>query len=261
MLLRVLNRVRMYRLMFALRGQLRNWRDAWRRTRTHSLGGTLQLKNGLVIRGDHRDDVAGIFKEIFLDRCYTPPWFYRPEPGDTVLDVGANIGLFCLYLSSVAPGIRIFAFEPHPETFNRLRMNLAENRLEGSITAHQLAVGRRPGEVHLSRVDGLDSGHECAIATGLGDAVRCIGLSEALELAEGRGVDLLKVDTEGAEAEIIAFAPVTVWSRITRVVAEYHGLSNRDKAIQALERGGYECRVEPTRGFEQLLGLVYARRP
>src|SRR5439155_14648081 len=119
MLAQVVDRVRMYRRMFGFRGQVRNWREAWTAFRTHTPGVTLQLRDGSVIRGDCRDDVAGIFSEIFVDRCYTPAWFYHPEPGQTVLDVGANIGLFSLYLSSVSPGIRVFAFEPHPETFNR----------------------------------------------------------------------------------------------------------------------------------------------
>ena len=261
MLAQLLNRVRMYRLMLAFRGRVRNWREAWIAFRTHTLGVTLQLRDGSVIRGDYRDDVAGIFSEIFIDRCYTPAWFYHPEPGDTVLDVGANIGLFSLYVSSVSPGIRVFAFEPHPETFNSLRRNLAENQLEGTVTAHQVAVSRGRGEVQFSGVRGLHSGHESATAAGLGEAVECVGLSEALDLAQGRPIDLLKVDTEGAEAEIITYAPVAVWSRIARVVVEYHDLGKRDQVVESLEGSGYRCRIKPSPGYEHFLGLIYATRP
>jgi len=261
MLSRIMNRLRMYRLMLQFRGRVRNWQEAWRAIRTHTLGVTLQLRNGLIIRGECRDDVAWIFNEIFVERCYTPAWFYHPEPGHTVLDVGANIGLFSLYLDSVAHGIRVLAFEPHPETFNVLTTNLAENHLEGTITARRLAVSRGPGEVRFSGLRGLDSGHDPATTTGLGEAVDCIGLSEALELAEGRPIDLLKVDTEGAEVEIISSAPLAIWSRIARVVVEYHDLGKRDEVVRSLESSGYQCRVEPSRGFEGFLGLIYARRP
>ena len=261
MLAQVVNRVRMYRLMFAFRRQVCNWREAWTAFRTRTPGVTLRLRDGLVIRGDYRDNVASIFSEIFVDRCYTPAWFYRPEPGHTVLDVGANIGLFCLHLSAVSSGIHVLAFEPHPETFNRLRRNLAENRLEGTVTARQVAVSRGPGEVRFSGITGLQSGHESATTTGLGEAVECIGLSEALALAHGRPIDLLKVDTEGAEVEIITCAPLAVWSRIARVVVEYHDLGKRDQVVESLEGSGYRCRIKPSPGYEHFLGLIYATRP
>lgn len=135
MLSRLATRVRMYQLVIAFRKDLSNWREAWLALCRHTPGGTLRLRSGLVIRGDYRDDLVWIFKEIFVERCYTPGWFYQPRPSHTVIDVGANIGLFSLYLTSVAPGIRVFAFEPHPETFDRLKRNLAENGLEGSVTA------------------------------------------------------------------------------------------------------------------------------
>jgi FkbM family methyltransferase len=240
---------------------VRNWREAWLACRTHDRGATLQLRNGLVIRGGSKDDVAGIFKEIFIDRCYTPAWFYRADPSHTVLDVGANIGLFALYLSGLAPGIRIFAFEPHAATFERLLSNVTENDLGRSVFAQRLAVGRKSGEVRFSGKIGLDSGHEAATPNGSGAAVACIDVSAALELAEGRRIDLLKVDTEGAEAEIIAFAPVAVWPLIARVVVEYHDLLKRDQVVQSLEQSGYQCRVAPSRGFEDHLGLIYAWRP
>lgn len=261
MLSRIISRLQRYRLMFAFRGQVRNWREVWLALRTHTLGVTLRLRNGLVIQGGCRDDVAWIFNEIFVEHCYTPAWFYHPEPCHTVLDVGANIGLFSLYLNSVAHGIRVLAFEPHPETFNGLTRNLAENHLEGTVTARRLAVSRGPGEVRFSGLSGLDSGHDPATTTGLGEAVECIGLSEALELAEGRPIDLLKVDTEGAEVEIISSAPLPIWSQIARVVVEYHDLDKRDEVVRSLENSGYQCRVEPSGGFENFLGLIYARRP
>lgn len=49
------------------------------------------------------------------------------EPGDTFLDIGANVGLYTAVLSKVKwiyPGVKFFAFEPHPQTFSRLRRSL-----------------------------------------------------------------------------------------------------------------------------------------
>ena len=91
---RIANRLRLYRRMIAFRRLLLDWQEAWRALMTHKCGVTLRLRDGTVLRGESRDDVAGIFQEIFVEECYTPRWFYRPERGHTVLDVGANIGIF-----------------------------------------------------------------------------------------------------------------------------------------------------------------------
>jgi FkbM family methyltransferase len=257
---RIVNRIRAYRVMLAFRSHLRNWRETWFAFRTHVRGGSLELRSGVVIRGGRNDDVAGIFKEIFIDRCYTPDWFYRAEPGHTVFDVGANIGLFTLYLSGIAPGIRVVAFEPHARTFERLVSNLEENHLAGSVSVERVALGREPGEVRFTGQTGLDSGHEAAIASGSGEAVTCVDVRGALELADGRPIDLLKIDTEGAEADILAFVPSSIWSRIARVVVEYHDLIKRDQVVKVLQGSGYQCRVVPSTGFEHHLGLIYAWR-
>jgi FkbM family methyltransferase len=260
-LARIANLVRSYRQRLAFQRRVRNWKEVWHSAADRSGGVTLQLRNGLSIRSSSDDDVVAIFNEIFVEQCYTPGWFYRPEPGHVVLDVGANIGVFSLYLHSVAPDVRVFAFEPLAETYERLKVNIAENGLGQTIAARQLAVGRGRGQVRFSGQSGLHSGHEAATSSGTGEAVDCIDLSEVVELAGGGRVDLLKVDTEGAEVEIIAFAPLAVWPCIAKVVVEYHDLSKKDEVIRALERNGYRCRVRPAPGYEHHLGLIYAWRP
>jgi len=245
--------------MIAFRRLLMDWQEAWQALRTHTLGVTLRLRDGTVIGGGDRDDVAGIFHEIFVEHCYTPDWFYRPQPGHIILDVGANIGLFSLFLHSVVPGVGVIAFEPHPATFRRLTQNLRANRLEGLVKAYQLAISRGPGVARFSGTSGLESGHEAATTDGRGEAVACIGLTEALAMAGGP-IDLLKVDTEGAEAEIITATPKATWAGIARAVVEYHDLQKRDQVVRALELQGYRCHVAPAPGYEHHLGLIYARR-
>ena len=54
----------------------------------------------------------------------------RVKPGDTVLDVGANIGAFAMHAAAICKGdLHILAFEPSPETFDALRTNFAQNEL------------------------------------------------------------------------------------------------------------------------------------
>ena len=42
--------------------------------------------------------------------------------GDTVLDIGANFGLYCHHLSRIIGAGRVYAFEPVPFTFSTLKL-------------------------------------------------------------------------------------------------------------------------------------------
>jgi FkbM family methyltransferase len=73
--------------------------------------------------------------------------YFRGEvtlrPGDTVFDVGANIGLFSLAAYRRAPdSLRIYAFEPVPPIFELLRRNIERNTRSGSIEVLNVGLSR-----------------------------------------------------------------------------------------------------------------------
>src|SRR5207253_8586250 len=72
----------------------------------------------------------------------------RIQPDSVCLDVGANIGLYSLGLSALAPRGKIYAFEPGPTTFGHLRSNLEVNRAT-NVEASNLAVSDTTGTVHF----------------------------------------------------------------------------------------------------------------
>ncbi len=62
------------------------------------------------------------------------------RPGDTVVDAGANVGLFTMLMSRlVGPSGLVHAFEPHPDTAGRLDRNVALNKAV-NVTVHELAL-------------------------------------------------------------------------------------------------------------------------
>lgn len=72
--------------------------------------------------------------------------------GDTVLDLGANIGFFSLAFGKQLQrlgGGRVYAFEPVPANFERLSEVVRLNRLEEVIAPRRLALGDREGEIEL----------------------------------------------------------------------------------------------------------------
>jgi len=128
------------------------------------------------------------------------------KPGDVVVDVGANVGLYTLLAARLLRGSgRIYSFEPTPRTYRILKDNLQVNGfLElGSIKLHQLAVTDRAGLARLATFT-ADCGHNTLFRDGEADGevdVTTISLDEAL-CAE-KQVDLVKIDVEGAEPLVL----------------------------------------------------------
>src|SRR6185436_17412523 len=89
-----------------------------------SLAGHMRcvLPNGLEITHLNQYETDYLYKEIFEDECYLRHGI-RLRDGDTVVDIGANIGLFSLFVMSRSKNPRIYAFEPAPEVSELLRAN------------------------------------------------------------------------------------------------------------------------------------------
>lgn len=75
------------------------------------------------------------------------------EPGETALDIGANIGQMSTLLSSrVGRGGRVLSFEPHPEVFKLLSENVKgvmENGANGRVELHSIALSDFEGHAFL----------------------------------------------------------------------------------------------------------------
>lgn len=125
------------------------------------------------------------------------------KPGMTVIDIGANLGLYSLVAAkAVGPEGKVFGFEPVPAIMKRFRENIALNQLP-NITAVACAVGERIGSAsfYLNEIKSENS--------GLGSLVRPIGdrmiTVETITLDEFKiqnniqKISMVKIDVEGAE--------------------------------------------------------------
>jgi len=152
------------------------------------------------------------------------------RPDAVCLDVGANIGLYSLGLSHLAPQGKVYAFEPSPTTYGHLQSNLATNGAT-NVDACNLAVGHSVGTVVFhdfsffsagsfsSDVGSLLSSESYqsdafeAAATTLDDFVADRGLDR---------VDFVKVDVEGAEMSVLAGAEKTLATYRPVTVLEFN---------------------------------------
>ena len=131
----------------------------------------------------------------------------RKRDGFTYVDIGANVGLYSLYVASCAPDARILAIEPQPGILDRLRFNLAANP-GVKVDVLPIALADREGTVELL-LDTNDSGgthietvtrHE----SGVSVSVPCRPLLSVLRDAGIASIDVLKIDVEGAEDIVLA---------------------------------------------------------
>ena len=131
------------------------------------------------------------------------------RPGMTVVDVGANIGLYtALAAKGVGPSGRVLALEPDPESFEFLRRTVALNVFE-NVEPIQFAASAATGNAELYRNPDNRGDSRLYADPLLGDnplAVRTTTLDELLGSRSIRDVDVLKIDTQGAEGLVLAGA-------------------------------------------------------
>lgn len=108
-------------------------------------------------------------------------------PPGTYIDVGANIGLFCIRLRDLCPEARIIAYEPMPAAFGALARNAAD--LDGDVRALQIAIGAEPGTVTFKQYPSLTclSTSNPAVGERLADGIRTL-LSQKGSSADIRAI-------------------------------------------------------------------------
>jgi FkbM family methyltransferase len=187
----------------------------------------LLLTSGYVLHYDCDDPVAFLLWEIFRNKAYTGDGFYLPRPHDAVIDLGAHIGVFMIYLLSLERDLRIFCFEPNDLTRERLTRNVASNGLWSNVAVFPQAIYsantvRLLNEASSSSDWSLIT-HPHAHPSGRSQQVNCIDLRGAFDVCAVHAIDLLKMDVEGAELEILEAAKHFDWNRVARVSLEFHG--------------------------------------
>jgi 31-O-methyltransferase len=106
------------------------------------------LPNGLTVEAPNRGEAAFLYEEIFHSEAYLRHGIDVSD-GATVLDVGANIGLFSAALAQRRRNLKLHLFEPVPSTFAILERNA--QRLLGSaeVALHRIALAARSGRATL----------------------------------------------------------------------------------------------------------------
>jgi FkbM family methyltransferase len=116
---------------------------------------TCRLPDGTTVHCLNRTDAHLLYQEIFDEDIYRRHGV-TVRPGDCVLDVGANIGLFPLFLRHLGTPATVHAVEPVPVTFEALRLNVAAC-FPVTVHLHNVGLARQDGEATFTHYPRLAS--------------------------------------------------------------------------------------------------------
>lgn len=127
------------------------------------------------------------------------------KPGDTVVDIGAHIGLYTLRAAAaVGPEGHVIAFEPMSTNFALLSENVTLNGYGRRVALHNTAVSDSAGTARLGKSDLNTGDNSLTGERSSGETVTTVVLDEVL--GEGARIDVLKMDIQGGEPMALAGA-------------------------------------------------------
>ena len=257
------------------------------------------LPGGIEIAHLNRHETEYVYQEIFRDQCYLRHGIHLPDNA-VVIDIGANIGLFSLFVRNQCPHASVYSYEPSPIAFQALKANC--EAYGPRLYAFNAGVSGQRGSAALTfygKSSVFSSFHPSAeednqaIRAVVANMVRgelgstagpvddyvdelmanrldlqtfdcpLVSVRDILRENNLQRVDLLKVDAEKCELEILRGMDNATWGLIDQVVIEVHDRTRRavEEVVEILTKQGFHCAVEE----EKLLtgsGLfnVYATR-
>lgn len=143
--------------------------------------------------------------------------------GAVVLDAGAHIGTYSLALLSHRPDLNIIAMEPVPYNYGFLIKNRDENHAL-QIRPLQFALAKSQGLITLNNLG--NSGAWSAVADfatiSQSMPVRCMTVTDLVNIIPFDHIDMIKLDIEGMEWDIISTIPLDIMDDISVFDIDLH---------------------------------------
>jgi FkbM family methyltransferase len=236
------------------------------------------LPNGLEIWHQNKAETDHFYEDIFAHRTYVRHLAAWPQ-GGCVFDVGSNIGLFTLFVHTLDPSAKIYAFEPSAPTFEVLRHNVTHHGVNATLFEAGLSDADKTVELtfypyssgmtsvygnhdeELAVLRGIIENQAQANPASLGQVIdhadelyrqRLVSqtlpcqlrtLSSVIRDHAIERIDLLKIDVQKSELDVLRGIAPGDWRKIAAIAIEVHDLAGRlDEIAQLLTGHGY--RVE-----------------
>lgn len=175
------------------------------------------------------------FKDIFAHKIYH---FETTNNKPKVIDGGAHIGLFSLYVKLLYPQAEVIAFEPEAKSLQLLRNNLTANNID-DLKIVEAGLFNEDTELSFGSDD---SDGSSIFAQKTDQKIKVVKLSPYLD----EPVDLLKLNIEGAEFQVLEESEDKLHN-VNEIIIEYHGFpelgQKLHKILGLLDRNGFRYMV------------------
>lgn len=254
------------------------------------------LPDGAPVAHLNRSETDYIYNEIFVLQAYRRHGITLRD-GDCIVDAGANIGLFTVFASRLARGLRIVAFEPNPAAFACLKANaeawgaavtclpcgLSSEEKSADLTFFEgmsllsgfyadAATERSVVETYVLNQQPVPAG-SAQLAGQIGELIdarmrastvraRLRPLSHVIAEQAIERIDLLKINVEKSELDVLHGLAPHDWPKVRQMVIEVDRSENLEPITALLAQHGFEVLVEQDPLLTRTeLCYVYAIRP
>ena len=255
----------------------------------------MSLPNGMTVAGLNKEETNYNYRENFVQKQYLQNGI-QVSNGDCIVDIGANIGLFSIYLSQFYTDLKIYAFEPIKEIHDILATNLyiynplaksfnlalgdkeevrefifyKNNSLISTQAQYQTFQEENYTKHALSQRD-FNSNFVSNRSTNelldyYTDHERQVcqvkHISKIISEHSINKIDLLKIDTEFCELDILKGISDSHWDKISQIVLEAFDINNRINQIDQLltEKGYWVYKERHTDDSSIKLFIIYATK-
>lgn len=190
-------------------------------------------------------------QSLFEKEPDTIRWIESMDEGATLLDVGANVGMYSV-LAAVTRRVRVHAFEPESQNYALLNANIAANNLSEQVVAYPLALSdvAKLDRLYLSDFSAGGSCHSFASQVGFDLKPRpskfaqgsfSMSIDQLVESGAMPIPDYVKIDVDGFEHKVIEGARRTLSNPTVRsIIIELNThLAEHRAAIETLQSLGF----------------------
>jgi len=213
-----------YTLNYNRPGEIRAYR--WKGHTVYYRPGTsdANLIYDVLLRPSRHESPQSLIRTRSRMEYWIPPQV-APK---VIMDIGGNVGLTTVYFSHNFPDAQIHVFEPVPANFELLKKN---SEFLPAVTTYPVALGSEDtsASIHACLEEGNEGGYTLFGVDSDPGEKQTINIRNAASVMNEIGltkVDLIKIDTEGAEYEILTAMDPEILKNVRWIIGELH--SHRD---------------------------------
>jgi FkbM family methyltransferase len=207
-------------------------------------------------------DMSLIYEILLKSKEKSEYFFPKQINPKVILDIGGNIGIASIYLASIFPEAAIYTFEPLHDNFKILKKNTQQYT---NIKIFNIGLGSKNGNFKVYLSDNPDNFGGASFYPEIGgnkdeSYIKCEvkNINEVLKELKLNSIDLIKIDTEGAEYDILYTLKGEILRDTSWITGELHG--NQDfELLNYLNSLGFSISLK--KEIDNRLSIFHAGKP